>query len=258
MALKTATGKLYTLFSACFPENVDVKKNLLIEKIVGNEKYRALCVYEPMSDYIRKNWSKEQLKTMTYDGLCELEKVVPIIQDTVDLLIKSISYSNAWELTYDDKPDFTSYESVSNLKNKLENEVVGRNITNITQANYMDIFSERLISNVDEIMDCFTIEQMQNAENEIVRTISDRPYCIPYKAVEDRQREIELAVADIEQLDINSKIIRRKIWGRKMWVVAFSLIVFCCVFATGAIYSAGFSVFALGLIILDIVYLVVG
>lgn len=258
MALKTSTGKLYMLFSACFPKNEDVKKILLIEKIMATEKYRSLCIYEPMVDYVRNNLSKECLKNMSYDGLNELEKTIPIIQETVELLIKSISYSNAWELTTDDNPDFTNYKSVLNLKNKLKDEVAGNNITNLGNNNYMDIFSEDLISNVDEIMDRFSIEQMQNAKDEIKKVLDDKPYCIPYKEIEERQREIELAVAEIEQLDINTKVIKRRIVGRKLWAAALSIIIFFCVLATGGLYSIGFVVFTLGLLIIDVLYLIMG
>lgn len=258
MALKTSTGKLYMLFSACFPQDEDVKKIFLAEKISESEEYRSLCIYPLMSEYVRKNLNKEQLKRLTYDKLCELEKSISIIQETIELLLKAIQYSNGWELTPEDRPDFTNYSSVLKLKNKLCRDIAGKNITNIGPTNYNDIFSDDLISNVDDLMDSFSIEQMKNVEEEIKTSLADKKYCIPHASVEKRKREIELAAAEIDQLNINSKIFGRKLLTIKLWVVALAVIVFLCVGVSGLMYSLGLVIYTLGLIALTIVFLIKG
>lgn len=178
MAMKTSVGRLYMLFDACLPKNEQVKKRLNTCRIIESNEYNELKTYKPFAKQFNMFFSAEKLAEYDVSKLEEIVKVIPKIIPLIEKINNSITYGNALELTENDIPDFTSVESVDTLMKKLKIDKATPNVTNITQDNFMAIFSKNTIKNPTEALKSISAEDIKNPVEAVKRNLASSIYCI--------------------------------------------------------------------------------
>ena len=225
MAMKTSVGRLYMLFDACLPENEQVKKRFNICKILESNEYNELKTYKPFSKQFKLFFSAEKLAEYDFSKLDEIVRVIPNIIPLIEKINNSITYGNALELTENDIPDFTSVESVNTLMNKLKIDKATPNVTNITQDNFMAIFSKNTIKNPSEALKSISAEDIKNPVEAVKRNLSSSIYCIKAADITAIQDVYAEKVSEIKEKLDNIKREKWKLRYKKwLFIGAASLI----------------------------------
>ncbi|MGN0689104.1 MAG: hypothetical protein ACI4KH_01640 [Oscillospiraceae bacterium] len=141
MAIKTYTGKLYSLLNSCVPDNEDIEKRYAAEKLFDSIYYAELSECDTFGALFDEYFSKEKILSLPYEKYEDIERSAELIPVMTERLINAISYGNGWALTEADKPDFYNPESIKRLMKKLDFSDVYLNDTNITAENFMNVFS---------------------------------------------------------------------------------------------------------------------
>lgn len=259
MALKTSTGRLYMLFNACLPQNKQVEKRLLVDKISESLDYNEIASYEPLSSFFKENLAQDVLVTYDNKKLQETEKVIPEIIPLAKKLTKAIKYGNGWDLKPEDKPDLMSLESINILADKLIENSGDENITNITEKECFQIFDKNTEKTAQNVVTQVTVGELDNIREVLGKTISNKYYCINANDVDGVKNNFQQKIAKIKEETFTLK--RKKTWRKlaKLAAVAIGLLIMGFLISTlGLIYGSGASIAVSVSAILMIIYLIIG
>ena len=89
--LKSSTGKLYTLLSACVPENEAVYRRCLLAEIMDDSQYELLASSDAGKYLYEKYYSPEILPYCPTYVLLEIKKILDVINDYVKAVCDTVS-----------------------------------------------------------------------------------------------------------------------------------------------------------------------
>ncbi len=255
MALKSATGKLYMLLSACLPDNDNIEKRLLLEQITESKEYRELKSYSPMKNVFLKFYSKQKLAALSTDELREVGyKTIPNVIFVVTNIINSIKYGDAWKLSLKDIPDFYSAESLNALDVKIKSVSGSGNITNIKDENFMAVFSEKTIKSLDSIKADLTVSDIENMSAAIPKHLKGKSYCISKNEIEEIKDSFDSANIELEKYNQSLRYGSFVLLCRKLLLTSICILLLVAMATSGAVGGIGLSVFALIELLIVTVY----
>ena len=190
MAFKSASGKVLTLLKACLPDNAFIQKRLLIEEILELQSYRELKVYEPALDLFTQYYGKASLCELSFEKLQGIKEAIPFANELLPALVGLKNHGNVAILKPEDRPDFYSKDSLECLMQKISGQVIGKNVTNLSDSEIMLLFDPETV--VDPVPYVGQIDEMySNAVSDgLIIVLADRKYCIPQNLVDDCQNDL--------------------------------------------------------------------
>lgn len=209
MALSTNKQKLFTLFSACLPDNEAVQRELLIEAITSMPEYSSIMA-TPSWKYLSKVYSVEALRKCSVSTLKRLPSAVKSVPDVLLHLESCIQHGDAWKLTASDMPDWTSAISIAKLREKLHYSQEEPNVTNINRENLLSIFLDNVVRSPAEVLDNWTVDDCQNIDLGVQKALNGRLYCIPKAEFEHQNALIaktDTLIAEIQKHKKDTKYI---------------------------------------------------
>ncbi len=222
--MKTAVSRVYTLFHACLPENEQVQKRLYLNEILESQEYIKLKEYEPFYPYFDTFFSKEKLLEYGAPQLSEQRKTIPNVIPAIETLFRAICFGNAMELTEKDIPDFSSAASLKRFSAKLRIEQEHKNITNITKNHFMDLFSEKTVTNPTEALKAITVEDMKNLGEAMKRNLGQCTYCIKETDILAIQNEYDEKISAIKEKLVGIKRTKRALQLKKLAAVGLVIL----------------------------------
>ena len=258
MALKSATGKLYLLFSACLPNNEEVKKRLLLEQITESKEYRELEAYNPMNNAFNELYSKDKLSGFSVNELSEIKKAIPKIIPVTTKLINSIKYGDAWKLSAKDLPNFYSPKSLDNLSAKLSAVDGAENITNITDNNFMAIFSDKTVTSLEPINSVLTVSDLKNMKKAIKTKLSNKSYCINTAEIANIKDQFDEAIGELNKFESSIKYQKYRLINRKIAVTAVILLIMVGMATLDLMHGLSLGFFEIIAIISTVIYWIKG
>ena len=258
MAMKTSVGRLYMLFDACLPKNEKVKKRLNICKITESSEYNELKTYTPFAKQFEQYFSQDKLSGYDAAKLDEIVKVIPKIIPLVEQINNAITYGNALELTEKDIPDFTSVKSIDTLMGKLKIDKATPNVTNITQENFMAVFSDKTIKNPTNALKSISASDIKNPVEAVRRNLFSSTYCIKsadITAIQDTYAE------KVSEVKAKLDSVKKDKWKLryKKWLYIGIAIIILTIINSFELMSAGNSIALISLsTLLLILYFFIG
>ena len=215
--LKTSTGKLYTLLTACKPDNVKVKKRLLITEILEMPEYKALQVYQGAGSVMDDYYSTDKLQEATYEQVLEVKQIIPFLEECIRKLYELICYGDVRMLYKIKKINF--YDSTS--MKKLYTFVVSRkntgiNITNVPEYDVWSIFSKDAILSLDSKLDLFDANDIDTLEVQVSEKLKDDVYCISAKEIAEKRKSYRDIYRKEATLRLRLQIVENKTFVKKL------------------------------------------
>ena len=223
MPMKTSVGRLYTLFNACLPDNEKVKKRLTISKLLESKEYLELKDYAPFKPLFNKFYSKECLFEYDQNKLEEIKKAIPVLIPTIEKINNAIQYGNGWDLTEDDVPDFTSYNSLNKLSAKIKIDQADKNISNIN--NFMEIFNKKTIKNPNDVLLSISTEDIKKPEAALKKRLSNDKYCIKQSDINAIKEKYMQQMSVITQQKNGIKHDKRALRWRKLGIIGIMILI---------------------------------
>ena len=259
--LKTSTGRVYTLLSACKPENAKLKKRLMITEILELPEYKALQVYQGAASTMDDHYSPEMLQEASIEELSQIKQIIPFLEDCIRNLYDVICYGDIRRLFSLDGIDFYDAESMQRvyvLVKKLNKN--GINITNIPEYDVWRVFQEDTIKSIKDKMDLFKDCDIDSLEVEIAEKLKDSLYCISAAEIAEKRRGYYEVYRKEETIGIRLQIVENKIFVKKLIVSFISLIIITKPLhnSTVALHPVVRGFFILLYIIILIAYWIIG
>lgn len=258
MALKSATGKLYMLLSGCLPENTDVEKRLLLEQITESEEYRELEVYAPMGKIVNKLYSKNKLSEFSVNKLKGIQKAIPYIIPTVSKTITAIKYGNGWSLSSKDIPDFYSYDSLKKLESKLNTNDANANLTNISDNDFLGIFSDKVIRSINDIQSSLTVLDLEDIETAIKTKLSGKTYCINTNTLNEIKSKFDNTKNELDKYEKSIRYKKYKIVERKIFITALAILMMFGIGTSGLLHALSMEILIIATVIVAVIYWIKG
>lgn len=214
--LKTSTGKLYTLLSACKPDNAKVRKRLLITEILEMPEYKALQVYQGAAAVMDDYYSPVKLQDASIEQIQQVKAIVPFLEDCIRKLYEMICYGDVRLLKAVRKIDFYDSNIMSALYNvvsKTSNS--GVNITNIAEFDMWSIFSEDAIISLDDQLELFNQDDIDTLEVQVTERLHDRVYCISSQEIAEKRKAYRDIYRKEETVRMRLQIVENKTFVKK-------------------------------------------
>ena len=224
--LDSSVGKLYALLTACKPDNAKIQKRLLIIEIMEMSQYKSLYAYKGAFSVMRDWYSENKLQEASYEQLKEVKQIIPFIEDCIRKLNDVVNYADVRVLRTLRKPDFYNAASMKNLYELVTNlPNSGVNITNLTEDNIWDIFSEDTIYSLDNYKNLKTVNNLDKLEIRITEKFKNETYCISANEISEIRNTYRSLCKKRETLRLRIQIVENKALILKSIVSLASIIV---------------------------------
>lgn len=245
--LKTSTGKLYTLFTACKPENAKVKKRLLITEILEMPEYKALQVYQGAASAMDDHYSPTKLQEATYEQVMEVKKIIPFLEECIRKLYELICYGDVRVLYKLKKISFYDSESMKNLHSLVTSmKNTGINITNVAEYDVWSIFTKDAILSLDSKLDLFDADDIDTLEAQVTEKLKDNVYCISAKEIAEKRKSYRDIYKKEETVRMRLQIVENKTFVKKLIWSLISIVIVMSQFSGSAVlFTAGGRISAL-------------
>lgn len=225
--LKTSTGKLYTLLSACKPDNEKIQKRLVITEIMEMPEYRALQVYQGAASVMDDYYSPEKLQGLSFDRIQEVKKIIPFLEDCIRKLYEAICYGDIRGLNFNSPIDFYNADSLYSVYQAIYSiPKTGINITNIPEYDVWAVFSPDTVMDINNLLNKYTSSDMESLEIRLVNDLQDRKYCISAAEIAEKRKGYRDIFRTEETLRLRLQIVENKIFIKKLF---WSLLSILCV-----------------------------
>lgn len=215
--LKTSAGKLYTLLSACKPDNARVRRRLIITEIIEMPEYKALQVYSGAASAMDDHYSADKLQQATYEQLREIKKIIPFLEDCIRKLYELICYGDIRVLFSLKEIDFYNSESMQSLYQLVLGQPKnGINITNIAEFDVWSIFDKKTITKLDNVLSMFDMSDVESLEIQIVDILSYYTYCISAADIAEKRNKYRDIYRQKETIRVRLQIVENKIFVKKL------------------------------------------
>lgn len=245
--LKTSTGKLYTLLTACKPENAKVKKRLLITEILEMPEYKALQVYQGAASAMDDHYSLTKLQEITYEQVMEVKKIIPFLEECIRKLYELICYGDVRVLYKLKKINFYDSESMKKLHSLVTStKNTGINITNVAEYDVWSIFIKDAILSLDSKLDLFDADDIDTLEAQVTEKLKESVYCISAKEIAEKRKSYRDIYRKEETVRMRLQIVENKTFVKKMIWSFISIVMVMSQFSGSAVlFTAGGRISAL-------------
>ena len=174
--------------------------------------YKKLSVYPPLRSIFNEYYERSVLEADDIEVLRDKMQALHYVLPAAEKLQKAIIGGNAWDLCLDDKPDFTSEDSLKTFMNKivcsedLDEEL--HNITNISENDILKIFEEDTIKDAKALFYNSDVKDLDKPIDEIIEKLAQEGYCYcvePSSIYESK----DMIKNEIEGLDMQNFMARR-------------------------------------------------
>ena len=236
-------------------------------------KLRTLRTITQSSDY--STLSKSGSFVQLFDDMFSIKKLDELSQEVLDEravllqnivafnnhLVESIHFGNAPELTEDDRPDFTSLQSIKAAYDKIQVSSNVTNYTNLTDKNSLNAFSSRTIKSAKDCLKLLPLSTMKldNIDETLIsHNLGDNLFCVNIDEFKNSHSQLLNYIEQKESIIENEKFRKRKHRLLKAAIVMLCGGMFSvCLFLN--LFSSGFSaLFILVLLIASILFLIWG
>ena len=216
--LKTSTGKLYTLLSACKPDNEKIQKRLAITEIMEMPEYRALQVYQGSASVMDDYYSPEKLQELSFDKIQEVKRIVSFLEDCIRRLYGVICYGDIRILDLRTQIDFYNADSLYYIYESIYNiPQTGINITNITEYDVWSVFSSDTVMNTDNLLNKYNSNDMETLEIRIINDLKNKKYCISAAEIAEKRKAYRDIFRKQETVRLRLQIVENKIFIKKLF-----------------------------------------
>ena len=245
--LKTSTGKLYTLLTACKPENAKVKKRLLITEILEMPEYKALQVYQGAASAMDDHYSPAKLQEATYEQVKEVKKIIPFLEECIRKLYELICYGDVRVLNKLKKINFYDSESMKSLHSLVTSmKNTGINITNVAEYDVWSIFTKNAILSLDSKLDLFDADDIDTLESQVTEKLKDNVYCISAKEIAEKRKSYRDIYRKEETVRMRLQIVENKTFVKKLIWSFISIVMVMSQFSGSAfLFTTGGRISAL-------------
>lgn len=220
--LRSPTGRLYALFSACKPNDEKVRKRLILSEIYEMDEYKSLQVNQGAQFVMDKYYSPDIIEKLDVNNLKEIKSLIPIIEDCINKLYSVILYGDTDTIKEFGEIDFYDANSVGRLYESIANQPqIGLNITNISAIELWDYFREDTVKSLEGQIDTIPESNYEILETIIPELLSGKRYCICCKEINKRRGEYRNRFRILETLKIRYQIAENKAFAVKAF---FSLV----------------------------------
>ena len=194
------------------------EEDKLRDKIQKSSDYKKLSVYPPLKNVFDEHYSRLVLEDDDINTLNAKMQAIRFVLPAAEKLQKAILGGNAWDLVPEDKPDFTSEDSLKGFMDKLvcsediDEELY--NVTNISENDILKIFDESTIRDANALFYYADVKDLTKTNDEIIQNISNDGYyyCIEPSSIYEAKRSID---REIEGLEIQNFMANRGVsWLR--------------------------------------------
>lgn len=228
MATRTSTGRVFSLLTACLPENETIKKHLIVEKISEQKEYRMLLELPCYQAHLKSLFCPDVLLKLGKKQLKEVNEAIGEIPELILSLERSIQFGNAWALNADDVPNFYDATSIRNLKKRIKQAAPSENVTNISGKDVLSIFTNQVIKDPTDILKQWTISDIGSINESIDRYTDGRLYCLPKDIFEEQRQLVEECNAAVATVNQNSKeMMAAKRRNKRRFILAAIVVSFC-------------------------------
>lgn len=222
--LNTSTGKLYTLLSACKPNNEKIKKRLLILEITETEEYKALQVYQGAQSIMDDYYSPARLQERSYDELLEIKQIIPFLEGCIRKLYEVVCYGDVRKLPKLEEKDYYQASKMKEFHNTVTSiPKEGINITNIPEYDMWKVFSPDIILSIDQRLDEFASYDIDSLEMAIPDILEADTYCISASEIADQRKAYKDIYRREETLRLRFQIVENKVFMKKLILSILSL-----------------------------------
>lgn len=220
--IKSSTGRLYALLSACKPNDQNVKKHLLLSEILESKEYKALQV-NPGAQYVMdKYYGPDTLSNLPTNKLEQVKTIIPALEDCINKLYAVILYGDT-SVIDDLYPDFYNANSFGELYRRvLEQPQEGINITNISEIEIWDYFDDSTVKTLNGRLRNFPEKDYDLLEVRIPGILAGEKYCITSTEINARRNHYHNRFRGLETQRIRLQIVENKAFALKS-VVSFVL-----------------------------------
>ena len=206
------------MFEKIFEVSEEKETEKLRDKIRKSSDYKKLSVYPPLRSVFDEYYDDSVLEADDTETLELKMQAVKYVLPAAEKLQKAILGGNGWDIEPDDKPDFSSAESLKSFMDKLvcsddiDEDLC--NITNITENDILNIFEENTIKDARALFYNADVKDLDNLNDEIIHNISEEGYwyCIEPSGIYEAKCSIR---KEIEDLDMHNFMARRGVgWLR--------------------------------------------
>ncbi len=229
--MRETTGPLLTLLKHCAEGREEAEKLELLARITQSREYTFLRDAEAFQKPFEEIYTWQSLTALGIDELRQREALLPKLTAVNARLVQSIHSGNAYELSSEDFPNFTSDDSVSRLLSKIRISPDKCNYSNIPDEEALILFSEKTVKSPQTCLQMLPLsvsgsdtitEEMLNACMGTMR------YCIPISEFTAAHRTfLELSEKSKRLTDRERLRFRR----HRLWKAAVSLLCLGAVFS---------------------------
>lgn len=226
--LKSTTGKLYLLFSACMPDNVLVKKRLQIAEICEMPEYKALKVYKGATELLNRYYSSEKMQLATCEQLEDVKRIIPILEDCIRKLYDLVCYGDVRKLRKIKDINYYSFKSIDEIYRLVSMESnIGINITNILEEDVLAIFDNSTVLSIDDKLDRFDSTEVDTLESAIMDHLSGTKFCISAAEIYSIRKEYRDIYRQEETIRLRMEIVENKIFVKKILLSLLATFMVC-------------------------------
>ena len=181
------------------------------ERIKKSSDYKKLSVYPPLKSVFEEYYDSSVLEADDIDALSAKQEALHYVLPAAKKLQKTVLGGNAWDLEIDDKPDFSSAESLKVFMDKMVcSEDIDEdlyNITNISENELMKIFEESTIKDARDLFYYVDVNDLTKSNDEILQSLDQAGYwyCIEPSSIYEAKKNIDGEIESLEILNFMAK-----------------------------------------------------
>ena len=205
-------AKLHELLKLCSDNNDEASKLVLLDRITHSADYHTIQNTTALKEVSDKYYSLSALESLSVNELKQRESLLYETAAVCDILRKCIHYGNGPELTEKDKPDFSSLDSIIELKNKIILSKMQKNYSNIRDGDELSLFSKEAVKNAQDCFDRLPVSISMSGvieEKDLTECMKDTLYCVDIAQFDSIRQSFMTFVQNSEKI-VNRERIRRK------------------------------------------------
>ena len=190
---KTRAYEVLLLTSLCVPDDVELKKQMHIAKIIESSEYLDLSRRVEFKSIYDGYFKKDMLSKFDVEKLISIEQAIKILPAVLTELIRSIQNGYGSQLTSTDKPDFYNADQLKALLKKLEAGLSGKNISNIDPTEFILLFDDSTLRSAEAVYMQLPLDADFNFTDVIFESFPDKKFCVSL----DEMNSLKMRTDDI-------------------------------------------------------------
>lgn len=188
---------LLSILYRCNPQDEDLSRESKLQSILHSAEYQEVSKRAAFAEKFQELFAAEKLRTYSAKQLANVTKVLPLIPTALEDIVYSLQNGAAPTLTKGDAPDFMDKDSLERLISKLHDST-GKNYCNISADDYMAIFDQETIKDINE--DYYDLPaNCSDYAAAIANLYPGKKYCISDQEVHQKEQEYLEKVENLQE-----------------------------------------------------------